>query len=138
MAAQTKSQATQARRTAAQAERTVRSLVSDSAYAALGVGDSAVGALKHLPGEVERIRKEARLDAVRRNAGKEFDGYAARGRAVAQSVSRNAATSRALEQAKVARSQVRAAMTSVRKALGAGVDAVDTATDKLGDEQRAG
>jgi ATP-dependent Clp protease ATP-binding subunit ClpA len=146
--------ARQARQTSVQAERTVRSLVSDSAYAALGVGDSAVGVLRHVPGEMERIRTEgpkrvrslwtetpeelqARLAAARKGAEKEFDSYAQRGRAVVRSVQRSRATNRAVEQAKVARSQVKAAVTSVRKAFGAGVEAVETASEKVGEDRRS-
>jgi hypothetical protein len=152
--------------TTEQAERTVRTFVTDSAYAALGVGDTAVGILKGIPGQVERFRKEtpksvetgvkdvehrvrslwtdtpeelrSRLEAVRKDAEKEFDAYAERGRSVYESVRRSAPTRRAVEQSKAARSQVKAATTSVRKALGQSVEAVEAAADKIGDEQRAG
>ena len=159
------STARQARKTTAQAERTVRGLVSDSAYAVLGVGDSAVGVLRHVPEGMERFRKDApetveggvrkveqrvrtlwtdtpeevqtRLEAVRRNAGEEFASYAKRGRAVASSVRQSKPTTLALKQAKTARSQVKGALTSLRKAVGASVEAVDDAADRVG-EDRAG
>lgn len=156
----------QAQRTRAQAERTARTFIADGAYAALGVGDTAVGVLKRLPTRVGRVGKKApktvearvkgverrvkslwtetpddlktRLEAARTTAGKELDTYAQRGRSVVQAVTSNKATRRALDQTKVARGQVKAATTSVRKALGQSAEAVETAADKVGDEQRAG
>ena len=147
-------------------ERTLRTVVTDGAYAALGVSDSAVAALKGVPRNLERIRKEApktletgvkdverwmrglwtdtpdevrdRLEAARKEAGEDFDGYAERGRTMARSVRRSAATRRALEQSRTARSQVKAAATSVRKAFGQGVEAVESAAEKVGEERRAG
>ena len=155
----------QTQRTTRQAERTLRNLVSDSAYAALGVGDTAVAALRSVPTEVERVRKDvpktvesrvkdveervrtlwtetpeelqARLKAARTSAEKEFDSYAKRGRSVVRSVRSSQATSRAVDQLKVARSQVKAAATSVRKAFGESVEAVESAADKVGEEERA-
>jgi hypothetical protein len=151
--------------TGRQAERTVRAFVTDGAYAALGVGDSAVEVLRGVPGRVERLRKgaprtvetrvkdveqrvkslwaetpeelKARVEGMRRSAGKEFDTYARRGRSVVRSVTSNKAAQRAAEQTKVARTQVKAATTSVRKALGQSVEAAETAADRIGDEQRA-
>ena len=141
-------------------------LVTDGAYAALGVGDTAVGALKGVPGQVERLRREtprtvetrvrdverrvktlwaetpqelkARLEAARKSAETEFDAYAKRGRSVASSITRSPATRRALAQARTARSQVKAAATSVRKALGESAEAVETAAEKVGEEQSGG
>jgi hypothetical protein len=160
-----KTTAREGQATTRQAERTVRAFVSDGAYAALGVGDTAAGVLKGLPGQVGRIRKEApktvetsvkdveqrvrnlwtetpdelkaRLDAARKEAGKEFDAYARRGRSVVEAVRGSAATRRAVEQSKVARSQVKAATTSVRRAFGQSMEAVEAAADKVGHDQRA-
>jgi hypothetical protein len=130
---------TAAKKTSVQAERTVRSLVTDGAYAALGLGDAAVAAAKGLPAQLERLRKEApkAVGTARGQAEKEFDAYAKRGRNMLQSVRTNAATKRALEQSKVARTQVKAATTSVRRAFGQSVEAAETAAQKIGDETRS-
>ena len=143
--------------TAQQAERTAQTVVSDSVYAAVGAGDSAVAALRSLPRRVETLRTEvteapararslvtetpahlrSRVEDLRSDALEEFDGLAKRGRGVVASVTRNKATQRALDQTKAARSQLKAAVTSVRKSVGASAEAVDTAAEKVGQEPDA-
>jgi hypothetical protein len=146
----------QEKKTAHQAERTVAGMVTDGAYAALGVGDTAVAALRRMPKvtprTVERRMRSvetrarslwtdapehvrARLEAVRRSAEGEFDAYAQRGRSVVAGITRSKTTRRALDQTRTARSQVKAAATSVRKAFGDSAEAVETAADKIGGEQ---
>ena len=155
-----------AKQTVRQAERTVAGLVTDGLYAALGIGDTAVAALKGVPDQVERLRKatprtvesrardvetrvrslwtdtpeelRTRLEAARGSAESEFVAYAQRGRSVVASITRNQATRRAVEQTRTARSQVKAAATSVRKAFGDSAEAVETAADEIGSGQTAG
>lgn len=128
----------QATRTAEQAERTVRELARDGAYAALGVGDSAVGLLRSLPRRAGELPGDVRsaVGGLVTTAGKGLDSYARRGRGVARSITGSRPTRRAVAQGKVARSQVKAATTSVRKAVDEGVDAAGSAAGKVGDDQR--
>lgn len=138
------------------AERGVRDLVLDSAYATIGLTDSAVAVLKSLPVKAAELRGDApelvktapkqateRVQAVaaqgkaaavelRTQADQRLGTLAARGREVVGKVQNSAATKRALDQSRIARSQVKAAATSVRKAVGAGVQAADVAADKVG------
>lgn len=138
------------------AERGVRDLVVDSAYATIGLTDSAVAVLKTLPLKAAELREEApvivktapkqateRVQAVaaqgkavaaefRTQADQRLGTLAARGREVVGKVQNSAATKRALDQSRIARSQVKAAATSVRKAVGAGVQAAEVAADKVG------
>lgn len=138
------------------AERGVRDLVVDSAYATIGLTDSAVAVLKTLPLKAAELREEApvivktapkqateRVQALagqgkavaaelRTQADQRLGTLAARGREVVGKVQNSAATKRALDQSRIARSQVKAAATSVRKAVGAGVQAAEVAADKVG------
>lgn len=145
-------------------ERTVKNIVIDTAYATVGLTDTAVEVLKSLPAKAAELREEApvrvktlsttltteapkqvtaRFQAVttqskatvtelRGQVESSIGSYADRGREVLGKVQNSAATKRALEQSRVARSQVKAAATSVRKAVGATADAAESAADKAG------
>jgi len=164
--AKTAPKTTAARKPAAQkpavksVERTVKTVVVDSAYATVGLTDTAVAVLKSLPAKAAELREEApvtlkslrdqaprqltdRLHAVseqgkatveglRHATEQQLDSYATRGRTVVDKVRGSAATKKALEQSRIARSQVKAAATSVRKAVGASADAVESAAEKAG------
>ena len=141
-------------------ERTVKNIVVDTAYATVGITDTAVEVLKSLPAKAAELREEApvrvrtlttdapkqlteRFQAVttqgkatvtglRGTVETQIDTYASRGREVIGKVQNSAATKRALEQSRVARAQVKAAATSVRKAVGATADAAEVAAEKAG------
>lgn len=141
-------------------ERTVKNIVVDTAYATVGITDTAVEVLKSLPAKAAELREEApvrvrtlttdapkqlteRFQAVttqgkatvtglRGTVETQIDSYASRGREVIGKVQNSAATKRALEQSRVARAQVKAAATSVRKAVGATADAAEVAAEKAG------
>lgn len=145
-------------------ERTVKNIVIDTAYATVGLTDTAVEVLKSLPAKAAELREEApvrvktlsttltteapkqvtaRFQAVttqskatvtelRGQVENSIGSYADRGREVLGKVQNSAATKRALEQSRVARSQVKAAATSVRKAVGATAAAAESAADKAG------
>lgn len=149
---QTRKTATSAKRTTKQAERNVRTVVLDGAYATVGLGDTAVESLRQLPGKAVALRNEApkkvrsltedaprdlkdltaKAKVFRTQAERELDAYAARGRKVVQAIRRSSSTQKALEQSRIARSQVKAATTSLRKAVTQGATAVDDAADKVG------
>lgn len=139
----------------------VKDVVADSAYATLGAGDYAIAVARELPQRLENLGRQgarqatdlvktapARTQGLVREARGEvneslttardgFGGYAERGRKVVKSISQAASTKRAVEQTDTARSQVKGAVTSVRKALEQGQDAVGTAVGRIGRRRSA-
>jgi hypothetical protein len=127
-----------AREQAMQAQRTLRSLLADSAYATVGAGEAAVELIRSIdrvrvetPKQVRTLGKEApeRLRTLRGQAGQEFDGLARRGRELVHSIRTSSATGDAADQVRTARSRVKAAGTSVTRAAGETAEAVDKAAD---------
>lgn len=163
----TSAQKTTTRKTTSKAaqQRNVKTVVLDSAYATVGLTETAVALLKAFPekapGTVKALREEApvrvknlssqapqqvaerfqsltgqsraRVLDLRTEAEKQLDTYAGRGREVVGKVLGSATTKRALDQTRVARSQVKAAATSVRKAVGASADAAEHAAERIGE-----
>lgn len=146
-----KSTARTAKSTSKQAERTARALVSDGAYAAVGLGDTAVEILRTLPEQLTKLRTEgpkvvegvelrlatpaelrSLVETARAEAATEFDALASRGRTVVTSISNAAATKRAFDQTRIAQTQLKGAITSVRRAVEQAADAVETAAGKVG------
>lgn len=132
-----------------QAERTLRSLATDSAYVTVGIADNAVSYLRDWPNKVQELPKlvegraktlldetpkelQARLETVRSSAEKELEQYASRGRTVVEQIANAAPTKRAVEQARTALSSVKAARTNVRRAAGLSVEAVETGAEEVG------
>lgn len=130
--------AVSARRTAEQAERTVRTIVLDGAYVAVGLGDTAVAFARTLPTKVTELTNEGprkveiNLTTLRSRTEREFDTLAERGRNIVKTAQRNGSTKQALDSTRVARSQVKAASTSIRKAMFAGANAVETTVESAG------
>ena len=87
-------------------------------YALVGAGDFAVEKAKNLR-EIDRKRGE-----------KLYNDFVKRGRKLSTSIKSARPSKQAVEQTKVARSQVKAAATSIRKAVGANVKATRTAANK--------
>jgi hypothetical protein len=87
-------------------------------YALVGAGDFAVEKAKSLR-EIDRKRSE-----------KLYNDFVKRGRKLSTSIKNARPSKQAVEQTKVARSQVKAAATSIRKAVGANVKATRTAANK--------
>ena len=162
--AQGKKAATEARATAEQAtaaarvaaeetQRNVRTLVRDSAFATLGVGDLAIGVVRNLGEKAAELRTEApsairtgadprqistrlerTLTQVRTDAGTEFQRLSQRGRSLVEQVQRSSSTRRAAEQVGNARSQVKAATTSVSRAARLLGGAAGETVSRVGDE----
>jgi hypothetical protein len=84
--------------------------------------------VKDVPGTARTLAEASR---------KEFDTYAARGRKVVESITNAPATKKALAQTDTARTQVKGAVTSVRKAVEQGQVALEGAVDKIGVRRRA-
>lgn len=121
--AQSASRSTQRRTAPARGERSVSTTVRDGAYATLGLTDSLVGALREAPSKALRARE---------TMPEMLDQYAERGKTVAGRVRASAPSRRALEQARVARSQVKAAATSLRKTVRGGAEAAGHVVDSAG------
>ncbi|MGH2809013.1 MAG: hypothetical protein ACRDKT_17250 [Actinomycetota bacterium] len=88
-------------------------------YAVVGAGDFAVEKLAD-------IRKVADRDSTE----KVYDDFIKRGRTLSKKIRNSAPTKQAVAQTKTARSQVRAATTSLTKAVRANVDASRSAAKK--------
>lgn len=114
--------------------RDPRVIAVDSAYAVAGLGYDAVKVAQTLPGRVNDLRDvkarradlekelkarrsdiEKRVKKLRNQAEKNFDAKATTGRTVADDFAKNPQVKAILDQAKNARSQVKAAITSLRK-----------------------
>ncbi|HVM13383.1 MAG TPA: Rho termination factor N-terminal domain-containing protein [Egibacteraceae bacterium] len=143
----------QAKRTGREAERTLRSLVADSAYATVGVGDTAAGLVKSLnhvaatapkrvvgfglqtPKLVRSLRDQSaeNVRQLREQALNEFDELASRGRNLVETVRSSTPTREAVERTRTAKSQIKAATTSVGRAAATQAEAVEEAAEALGE-----
>lgn len=142
-----------ARVAAEEAQRSLRTVLRNSAYATVGAGDLAVSVLRDLNKKAAEVRAEApehfraqvdvrqfpaRIEAgverVRVDATREFDRLSARGRELVESIQRSSTTRKAVDQIGTARSQVKAAATSVTRAGKLATDAVEETAEKVGDD----
>ena len=141
--ATTRRTAEQARVAREAAQRTVKTVVVDSAYATVGLSDTAIAFVRTLPTKLQADapklveeaprRVELRLETVRRSAEREFDVLADRGRNIVATLSKsNTPAQRATEQARTARRQLRAAATSLRKAAFSGAEAAQNTLEAAG------
>ena len=105
-----------------------RKALSDYAlYAPIGAGQLVVE-------KTREASKKAWTMAQKRRKGvlKTYEDLAKRGEKLVTSVRRSASTRRAIDQAKSARSQIKAGATGVRKTAGATGQAAKSAAKKLG------
>ena len=116
MATQTKKRAT-----------TKKPLTDYYLYVPLGAGQLLVEKTKTLSGKAFKMAQHRRTRLVRT-----YEDLGKRGEKLARSIRSSASTRRAFEQTKTARSRVRAATTSVRKALGETAGATKAAAKKVG------
>ena len=141
--ATTQRTAAQARRAGDAAQRTVKTVVTDAGYATVGLSDTAIAFVRTLPTKLQSVEApkldetprlaQERLDTLRRNAEREFDVLAERGRNIVKELSKkNSAGQRAATQARTARTQLKAATTSLRKAVFSGAEAVETTVEAAG------
>ena len=135
--------AAQARKASEAAQRTARTVVADAGYATVGLSDTAIAFVRTLPTKIQTDapklveetprRVEERIDTIRRNAEREFDVLAERGRNIVSTLTkRNSAGQRAADQARTARTQLKGAATSLRKAVFSGAEAVETTVEAAG------
>lgn len=87
-------------------------------YALVGAGDFAV----------EKVKNASTID--RERSEKLYKDFVQRGRKLSTSIKNARPSKQAVEQTKVARSQMKAAATSIRKAVGANVKATRSAANK--------
>ena len=141
--ATTQRTATQARRASEAAQRTVKTVASDAGYATVGAADTAIALVRTLPTKLSSVETpklqetprltQERLETLRRNAEREFDVLAERGRNIVSELSKkNSAAQRAADQARTARTQIKGAATSLRKAVFSGAEAVETTVEAAG------
>jgi hypothetical protein len=141
--ATTQRTATQARRASEAAQRTVKTVVSDAGYATVGAADTAIALVRTLPTKLQSVDApklqetprltQERLETIRRNAEREFDVLAERGRNIVSELSKkNSAAQRAADQARTARTQIKGAATSLRKAVFSGAEAVESTVENAG------
>jgi hypothetical protein len=127
------------------AGRSTVSLLRDGGYATIGATDVAVSYVRgvsaraHEAGTSLRALKlpsptdvTASLRGLGAEVEEQFTSLAGRGREVVGSLQRGRATQAAVDRARVARSQVKAAATSVQRAGAATAEAVDEAAGRLG------
>lgn len=96
-------------------------------YAPLGATQVAIEKSRELTGMAWKAMQGS-LETLNRT----YRDLADRGEKVAKSIQRSAYTRRAIEQSKVASRQVKAAATSVRKAVDSGTEATKAAARKVG------
>lgn len=121
------------------------SLLRDGGYATVGATDAAVAYARRLGVRATEVRDELRklrlpdprtvgesIRGLGAEVEQQFETYAGRGREVVASLQGSAATRTAAERADVARSQVQAAATSVRRAGEAAGEAVEEAAENVG------
>ena len=142
--ATTQRTAAQARRASDAAQRTVKTVVTDAGYATVGAADTAIALVRTLPTKLQSVdapklveetprAASERLETLRRNAEKEFDVLAERGRNIVSEISKkNSAGQRAADQARTARTQLKGAVTSLRKAVFSGAEAVENTVEAAG------
>ena len=87
-------------------------------YAFVGVGDFAL----------EKVKNVRNID--RKRSENLYNDFVGRGRKLSTSIRNARPSKQAVEQTKVARSQMKAAATSIRKAVGANVKATRSAANK--------
>jgi hypothetical protein len=105
-------------------------------FASVGAGDLVYSAVRDMSGKVVTIARaphEAQdlAEKLSEDVLKAVEGLAARGEKLVGSIRGSAYTSRAAHQTKVARSQVKAATTSVRKAVDTTTAAAREAVKKV-------
>ena len=121
------------------AGRSTVALLRDGGYATIGATDAAVTYVRRLGERAEQLRGDLPstrddLYASLRNVEDRFGALAGRGREVVESLQRSRPTRDVVAQTRVARSQIKAAVTSVRRAGQAGGEAAGQAATVVGDD----
>jgi hypothetical protein len=128
------------------AGRSTVSVLRDSGYATIGATDAAVTYVRTVGTKANeagatlrslKLPKPTDVTATLRDLGagveEQFEALAGRGREVVGTLQGSRATREAVDRTRTARSQVKAATTSVRRAGEATTAAVDEAADRVGE-----
>lgn len=106
--------------------------VKNAMYAYVGAGQLIMDKAKELPVKARDMRVKAfDWNAWGKEFGKFYGELVGRGEKTVKSIRKSAYTERAVEQARAARVQVKAATTSVRKAVGSSAEATKVAAKKV-------
>lgn len=129
------------------AGRTGVSLLRDGGYATIGATDAAVSYVRSVGTRANEARGTLRsmklptpadmtetLRGLGAEVDRQFESLAGRGREVVGTLQGGSAAQTAAERTHVARSQVKAAATSVQRAGEAAAEAVDEAADRIGED----
>ena len=99
---------------------------------ALGTGDLVVEKAKDFAGNVRKFDPKTYWSGYGKQLFRAYDDLAGRGEKLRKTISRSGPAKRAAAQTKTARTQVKAAATSVRKAFGENAGAAKSAAKKVG------
>ena len=111
---------------------TIQSTAKYAVNVALGTGDLVIEKAKDFAGGLRTFDPKAFWTGYGKQVVRSYDGLAGRGDKLRKTIARSGPAKRAAAQTKVARRQVRAAATSVRKAFGENAGAAKTAAKKVG------
>jgi hypothetical protein len=111
---------------------TVQTKASYALNVALGTGDLVVQKTRTLAAELKGFDARKFWSKRQERMAKAYDGLAERGEALRRSVRGAPPVKRAADQTRVTRRQVKAATTSLKKAVEANVQATKAAAKKVG------
>ena len=111
---------------------TIQSTAKYAANVALGTGDLVVEKAKDFAGGLRKFDPKTFWTDYRKQLFRSYDDLAGRGDKLRKTIARSGPAKRAAAQTEVARKQVKAAATSVRKAFGENAGAAKTAAKKVG------
>ena len=111
---------------------TIQTITTEAFDAAIGAGDLAVAKAKDLAGNLREFDAKSFWSKRQRQIQKNYRQLVQRGSKLRKQIRSSAPVQRAAEQTTAARRQVKAAATSVRKAVGESAEATKSAAKKVG------
>ena len=111
---------------------TIQNITTEALDAAIGAGDLAVEKAKDLAGNLREFDARSFWSARQRRLRKTYRQLVQRGSKLRRQIKSSPPVKRAAEQTTVARRQVKAAATSVRKAVDESAEATKSAAKKVG------
>jgi hypothetical protein len=110
---------------------TVQTTANYALNVALGTGEFVVEKARGFAGSLRNLEPRSFWNGYGKELSKTYDRLASRGAKLRRNIRSSGPAKRALAQTKVARRQVKAAATSVRKAFGDSTEAAKTAAKKV-------
>jgi hypothetical protein len=111
---------------------TIQDTATKAIDAALGASDLAMEKAKAFAEDLREFDAKEFWAKAQKEVAKNFDQLAVRGASLRKNIKDSAPAKRATAQTRQARRQVKAAATSIRKAVTADVDATKSAAKKVG------